>query len=100
MMCEGNGKTNTLLLSQGRFFPKTETNASCFLCTQNDRSEVPGKCLNVMLEKVGESGSVVPDLPPPNGELNIILGQAENGSHIPRMKTDRYTKNSAVYLPL
>jgi hypothetical protein len=44
---------------------------------------------------------VVPDLPPQNGELNIILGQPENGSQIPGMKnTDRYIKNSAVYLSL
>ena len=38
----------------GFFFPKTETNASCFLWKQNDRSEVPRKFLNAMLEKVGE----------------------------------------------
>jgi hypothetical protein len=55
-MCEGNGKKTTILLhSQGRFFPKTETNASCFLWRQSDRSEVPGKFLKAMLEKVGEA---------------------------------------------
>jgi hypothetical protein len=36
-------KTTTILLSQCRTFPKTETNASSSLWRQNDRPEIPGK---------------------------------------------------------
>ena len=41
------------------------------------------------------------DLLPPDAEMNILIGHAETGSQIPLAKhTDRFPKNSTIYLSL